>query len=449
LAKFRTKFICSNCGFESIKWLGKCPQCGEWNSFSGEIIETSKQKHNAKHSSTVSLFPINEIITEEERRIKTGISEFDRVLGGGLTIGSVVLIGGEPGIGKSTLVLQAASKIKTKVLYATGEESIQQIKSRASRLKIKSDSLFIIAETDLHLILNTINNEKPEVVIIDSIQTMHDTDFENSPGTVTQIRECTARLMEEAKKNSFTVIIVGHVTKEGVIAGPKILEHIVDTVVHFEGEINSSYRIIRALKNRFGSTNEIGIFEMLETGLSEVKNPGLIFLSDRENNTPGSVVAASVEGTRPLLIEVQALVTHSNFGYPQRVSNGFDQKRLSILLAVIEKRGGYKISANNVFLNMTGGVRIDEPAIDLAVCCSIISSLLDRPIDSSTVIIGEVGLGGEIRSVTNVEKRIIEAEKLDFKRVVIPAKNNKNMNPSNIKIIPVVNLNEAVTILLK
>jgi len=448
LPKFKTKYVCSSCGYESIRWIGKCPQCNEWNTFSEEIIESAKHK-TSKNNISINIFPINEIQHKEENRIKTGMVEFDRVLGGGLIIGSVVLIGGDPGIGKSTLVLQAASKIKLKVLYATGEESIQQIKSRAARLKIKSDSLFIASETDLHRILNTINTEKPEVVIIDSIQTIYNSDFDNSPGTVTQIRECTAKLMEDAKKNDYSVIIIGHVTKEGVIAGPKILEHIVDTVIQFEGEWNSSYRIIRAQKNRFGSTNEIGIFEMHESGLQEVKNPSSIFINKHENDTPGSTISAIIEGTRPLLVEVQALVTHSNFGYPQRVSNGFDQRRLSILLAVIEKRGGYKISANNVFLNMTGGVRVDEPSIDLAVCCSVVSSLLDRHIDNQTVVIGEVGLSGEIRSVSNIEKRIQEAEKLNFKRIVIPSINNPKAKSSNINIIPVNSLIEATSILLK
>ena len=448
MPKFKTKYVCSSCGYESIRWIGKCPQCNEWNTFSEEIIESAKHK-TSKNNISINIFPINEIQHKEENRIKTGMVEFDRVLGGGLIIGSVVLIGGDPGIGKSTLVLQAASKIKLKVLYATGEESIQQIKSRAARLKIKSDSLFIASETDLHRILNTINTEKPEVVIIDSIQTIYNSDFDNSPGTVTQIRECTAKLMEDAKKNDYSVIIIGHVTKEGVIAGPKILEHIVDTVIQFEGEWNSSYRIIRAQKNRFGSTNEIGIFEMHESGLQEVKNPSSIFINKHENDTPGSTISAIIEGTRPLLVEVQALVTHSNFGYPQRVSNGFDQRRLSILLAVIEKRGGYKISANNVFLNMTGGVRVDEPSIDLAVCCSVVSSLLDRHIDNQTVVIGEVGLSGEIRSVSNIEKRIQEAEKLNFKRIVIPSINNPKAKSSNINIIPVNSLIEATSILLK
>ena len=341
--------------------------------------------------------------------------------------GSVILLGGDPGIGKSTLAMQAAANISSNVLYVTGEESPKQIKLRALRLKIKSDNFFILAETNLNNILSSIKEAEPSVVVIDSIQTMHSEQFDNSPGTVTQIRECTSLLMEEAKKGHFAVILIGHVTKEGIIAGPKVLEHIVDTVLQFEGESNHSFRILRSQKNRFGSTNEIGIFEMHENGLAEVKNPSELFLSDREKNVSGSVITASVEGTRPILLEVQALVTPSNYGNPQRVTTGFDSRRLSILLAVLEKRANLRLSANNVFLNMAGGVRIMEPAVDLAVCCSIASSLLDKIIDNKSVMIGEVGLGGEIRSVGNIEKRIQEAEKLGFKRIFIPGNNLKGL----------------------
>ena len=341
--------------------------------------------------------------------------------------------------------MQAASSIKDKVLYVTGEESERQVKIRASRLKVKSDNFYILPETDLNPVIAAINSLKPVLVIIDSIQTMYRSEFENSPGTVTQIRECTALLMEEAKKKHYSVLIIGHVTKEGIIAGPKLLEHIVDTVIQFEGETYHTYRILRSQKNRFGSTNEIGVFEMHEDGLTEVKNPSELFLSERDKETSGSVVTASLEGTRPILIEVQALVTPSNYGNPQRVATGFDQRRLSILLAVLEKRGGYRLSANNVFLNMAGGVKIDEPAVDLAVCCSIASSLLDKTCDNSSVIIGEVGLGGEIRTVSQVEKRIQEAERLGFKKIIIPLNNLKELKRSEkIKIIPVGNLTEAI-----
>ena len=372
------------------------------------------------------------------------------MLGGGLMPGSVTLLGGDPGIGKSTLVMQASSIIKEKVLYVTGEESEKQIKLRAKRLKLESENFYVLAETNMSPVISAMNKLSPSVVIIDSIQTVYRDEFENSPGTITQVRECTSLLMEEAKKKHICIIIVGHVTKEGFIAGPKILEHIVDTVLQFEGESNHTFRILRAQKNRFGNTNEIGIFEMHEQGLTEVKNPSELFLSERERESPGSVVTASMEGTRPLLLEVQALVTPSNYGYPQRVTTGFDQRRLSILLAVLEKRGNYRLSANNVFLNMAGGVKISEPAVDLAVCCAVASSLLDKVADNQAVVIGEVGLGGEIRSVGHIEKRIQEAEKLGFNRVIIPQNSAKNLKKtSSLNIEAVENLSEAINKTLK
>lgn len=447
MSKSKLKYICSNCGYESLRWIGKCPECESWNSFVEELVESGKKKHTASKSA-VAISRINEIIATEEDRIKTNIEEFDRVLGGGLMPGSVVLLGGDPGIGKSTLAMQACANLKTPVLYVSGEESSKQIKLRAERLKITSNDFYVMPETDLHTILDTIENISPSVVVIDSIQTVSLSELDNSPGTMTQIRECTAVLMEEAKKKHFCVIVIGHVTKEGLIAGPKVLEHIVDTVIQFEGEHHHSFRILRAQKNRFGSTNEIGVFEMHEDGLVEVKNPSKLFLSERERKTSGSVVTSSIEGSRPILLEVQALVTPSNFGNPQRVATGFDYRRLAILLAVIEKRAGFRLSANNVFLNMAGGIRITEPAIDLAVCCSIASSLLDKVIDSETVIIGEVGLGGEVRSVGHIDKRIQEAEKLGFKSIIIPSYNYKSEKGSIIKIIPVENLVSAVNKIL-
>jgi len=444
MAKSKIKYVCSNCGYESLRWIGKCPECDNWNTFVEEIIEAPKHQ-KSQYDGKVTLYKITDITAVEEDRIKTGINEFDRVLGGGLMPGSVVLLGGDPGIGKSTLAMQAASAIKDKVLYVTGEESERQVKIRASRLKVKSDDFYILPETDLNPVIAAINTLKPVLVIIDSIQTMYRSEFENSPGTVTQIRECTSLLMEEAKKKHYSVLIIGHVTKEGIIAGPKLLEHIVDTVIQFEGETHHSYRILRSQKNRFGSTNEIGVFEMHEDGLTEVKNPSELFLSEREKETSGSVVTASLEGTRPILLEVQALVTPSNYGNPQRVATGFDQRRLSILLAVLEKRSGFRLSANNVFLNLAGGVKIDEPAIDLAVCCSIASSLLDKTSDNMSVIVGEVGLGGEIRTVSQVEKRIQEAERLGFKKIIIPRNNLKELKQNEkIKIIAVGSLSEAI-----
>ncbi len=448
MSKTKIKYICSNCGYESLRWIGKCPECESWNSFTEEIVETSPRKANISKS-RFSYNKIVDISANEEDRIQTGIIEFDRVLGGGIMPGSVILLGGDPGIGKSTIAMQAAASIKEKVLYVTGEESEKQIKLRSSRLKVKSESFFVQAETELSNILGAIKEIAPSVVIIDSIQTTYRSELENSPGTITQIRECAAMLMEEAKKNHYSVIIIGHVTKEGMIAGPKILEHMVDTVLQFEGESNHSFRILRAQKNRFGSTNEIGVFEMREDGLREVSNPSELFLSEREKQTPGSVVTSSVEGSRPILLEVQALVTPSNFGYPQRVSNGFDQKRLSILLAVLEKRAGVRASVNNVFVNVAGGIRVIEPAVDLAVCVSIASSLIDKVVDNRTIIIGEVGLGGEIRSVGHIEKRIQEAQKLGFKSAIIPTGNLKGIKKSEvIKVIAVDNVKDAITKLL-
>lgn len=443
MSKSKLKYICSNCGYESLRWIGKCPECESWNSFVEELVESGKKKYTASKSST-TLSKINEIIATEEDRIKTNIEEFDRVLGGGLMPGSIVLLGGDPGIGKSTLAMQACANLNAVVLYVSGEESSKQIKLRADRLKINSENFYVMPETDLNTILNTIEKISPSVVVIDSIQTVYLSQLDNSPGTLTQIRECTAALMEEAKKKHFCVIVIGHVTKEGLIAGPKVLEHIVDTVIQFEGEHHHSFRILRAQKNRFGSTNEIGVFEMHEDGLTEVKNPSQLFLSERERKTSGSVVTSSIEGTRPILLEVQALVTPSNFGNPQRVATGFDYRRLAILLAVLEKRAGLRLSANNVFLNLAGGLKITEPAIDLAVCCSIASNLLDKVIDNETVIIGEVGLGGEVRSVGHIDKRIQEAEKLGFKTAIIPSNNEKSLKNSTIKIIPVENLNTAI-----
>jgi len=449
MSKARVKYICSNCGYESLRWLGRCSECYSWNTFTEEIIESFKRNVTTAKT-TVTVSRIDEIYADEKERIKTSIMEFDRVVGGGLMPGSVILLVGDPGIGKSTLAMQIAAKIDEKVLYVTGEESDKQIKLRAARLKLESDEFYVFPESDMGHILASINNVSPAVIIIDSIQTMYRAELENAPGTITQITECTTLLMEEAKKKHYCIIIIGHVTKEGMIAGPKILEHIVDTVIQFEGEPNQSFRILRAQKNRFGSTNEIGIFDMREDGLHEVKNPSELFLNGSERKAPGSVVTSSIEGTRSILLEVQALVTSSNYGYPQRVSTGFDQRRLSILLAVLEKRAKLRVSANNIFVNMAGGVRINEPAVDLAVCCSIASSLFDKAIDNKTVLVGEVGLGGEIRNVNNIEKRISEAEKLGFKEIIIPSGNVKESkrNPK-ISIVPITDLSSAINLLLK
>ena len=444
MAKNKIKYVCSNCGFESLKWQGKCPHCNEWNTFSEEFIESKKNTKKQKVKEE-NIFKLSEVNEHEDIRISTGIIEFDRVLGGGLIIGSVILIGGDPGIGKSTLVMQAASSTKAKILYVTGEESVKQINLRAKRLNVNDDNILILSETDVDIITSAIDKVKPEVVIIDSIQTMQKPEYDNAPGTLTQIRECTNFLMNLAKTLNFSVILIGHVTKEGFLAGPKVLEHIVDTVLQFEGEKNYSYRILRAQKNRFGNTNEIGIFEMHDDGLTEVKNPSQIFLSERNEDVTGAVVTASIEGSRPVLLEVQALVTPTNFGNPQRVTTGFDYRRLSILLAVLEKRAGFRLSTHNVFLNIAGGIKIDEPAIDLAVCAAVASSLKNQSAKHNFVVLGEVGLGGEIRSVGYIEKRIQEAEKLGFENVIVPKNNIKNLKTkNNIKLISVDNISEAI-----
>jgi len=443
MSKTKIKYICSNCGYETLKWLGKCPSCNEWNTFSEELVEERRGRRIKKHETAVS--KLSDISHEEDQRIKTGIDEFDRVLGGGLMPGSVTLLGGDPGIGKSTLVIQAAAKINNTVLYVTGEESVKQINIRAKRLGLESEDLLLLAETDLTIIKDAIKKNDPFVVIIDSIQTVYDPDLENSPGTITQIRESTAELLQLAKGTNCSIIIIGHVTKDGFIAGPKVLEHIVDTVLQFEGEKNYSYRILRAQKNRFGSTNEIGVFDMRDDGLHEVKNPSEIFIGEREKEISGSIITSSIEGTRPVLLEVQALVTPSHFGNPQRVATGFDYRRLSILLAVLEKRAALRLSSSNVFLNMAGGIKIEEPAIDLAVCCAIASSLKNISASSGFVVVGEVGLGGEVRSVNHIEKRIQEAEKLGFEQIILPKSNLKSVsNKNRIKIHPVENILEAI-----
>lgn len=449
MAKLRTKYICSECGYETIKWLGKCPTCDNWNTFTEELVE-DKKREVKKYITNTETFKLSYNSNEKEVRLKTNIEEFDRVLGGGLISGSVILLGGDPGIGKSTLVLQAASKINASVLYVTGEESLNQISGRAKRLKVNPDSISVLPETNLDYILSAIEKEDPKFVIIDSIQTIYKPDLQNAAGTITQIRESTSELMKLAKSKGCSIIVVGHVTKDGMIAGPKVLEHIVDTVLQFEGEKNHSYRILRSQKNRFGSTNEIGIFDMNESGLEEVKNPSEIFLSSRETEVTGSVITCSIEGSRPILLEVQALVTPSAYGNPQRVTTGFDIRRLSILLAVLEKRAGFRLSNQNVFLNIAGGIKIDEPAIDLAVCAAVASNFKDKFADSKAVVLGEVGLGGEVRSISNIEKRIQEAEKLGFEKIIVPTSSLKSIKSKNkIKIIGSSDISSALNHILR
>ena len=443
MSKLKIKYVCSSCGYESLKWLGKCPECDEWNTFSEELVDVKKTIPSL--ITALTIVKLDEIVETEEKRIKTNISEFDRVLGGGFMQGSVVLIGGDPGIGKSTLVMQSASSIIGKVLYVSGEESTSQLNQRAKRLKIRTSNLYVLAVTEIELIESAINKINPDVVIIDSIQTMQRAELDNAPGTVTQIRESANQIMQLAKSKNFVAVLVGHITKEGYIAGPKLLEHMVDAVLQFEGDRNHNYRILRSLKNRFGGTNEIGIFEMHDDGLTEVKNPSEIFLSEHSADSTGSVITATIEGSRPVLLEVQALVTPSNYGNPQRVATGFDYKRLSILLAVLEKRVKLRLSSANVFINIAGGLKIYEPAADLAVCCSIVSSFKDKSCKEGFVAIGEVGLGGEIRSVSQIEKRIQEAEKLGFTSIIIPKTNYKSVKGKySINVIPVKNIFDAL-----
>lgn len=448
MSKIRIKYICTNCGYDSLKWIGKCPSCEEWNTFTEEVHEKNRPKR--VESNNLNISQLGEVIENEGNRIETNISEFDRVLGGGFIEGSVVLIGGDPGIGKSTLIMQAAAKIESKVLYVSGEESVSQINIRSKRLKLESKNFYVLAEVELSIIEAAIEKINPDLVVIDSIQTIQRAELDNAPGTITQIRECASYIMQLSKKNNFVSVLIGHITKEGYIAGPKILEHMVDTVLQFEGERNHNYRILRSLKNRFGGTNEIGIFEMHDTGLSEVANPSEIFLSEHNEETTGSVITATLEGSRPVLLEVQALVTPSNYGNPQRVATGFDYKRLSILLAVLEKRSKLRLSSANVFVNMAGGLKIFEPAADLAVCCAIASSFKDIKSKDGFVAIGEVGLGGEIRSVNQIDKRIQEAEKLGFTSILIPKSSFKSVKGKyNSQIIPISDINSGLKEILK
>ncbi|MFQ5798375.1 MAG: DNA repair protein RadA [Bacteroidota bacterium] len=446
------KYVCQSCGYESPRWIGKCPNCAEWNTFVEELRVKGKDKAaRRKARAETAAVPLSRVDKLAEARITTGIVEFDRVLGGGIVPGSVVLLGGDPGIGKSTLMMQMASCLTDRVtLYVTGEESVKQIKLRSDRLKFPaSERVLLLAETNLELILDVIEQGQPDLVIVDSIQTMYRPELESAPGSVGQVRETTASLMRVAKTKGISVFVVGHVTKEGVIAGPKVIEHMVDTVLQFEGERHYAYRILRAVKNRFGSTNEIGIFEMRETGLEEMKNPSEVFLSERSYGASGSTVVASMEGTRPILVEVQALVTPTSYGMPQRNSTGLDYRRLALLLAVLEKRVGLRLGMHDVFVNIVGGVRIDEPAVDLGIATSIVSSLRDIPVDSQSVAVGEIGLAGEIRTIGQIEKRVLEAKKLGFKRVIVPKNNLKGLKVNTeIQVVGVDRIDKAMEELL-
>jgi DNA repair protein RadA/Sms len=437
MAKVKSSFFCQSCGAQSGKWIGKCPSCGEWNTYVEEVLQ-KEEKGNWKSTSTqISNKPkiIHEISYSEEHRIITSDEELNRVLGGGIVPGSIVLIGGEPGIGKSTLLLQIAlNLVKYKVLYVSGEESEQQTKMRAERLGIKGNNCFILTETSTQNIFKQIEILQPEILIVDSIQTLHSSFIESGAGSISQVRECTAELLKYAKETGTPVFLIGHITKEGTLAGPKVLEHMVDTVLQFEGDRHMVYRILRTTKNRFGSTSELGIYEMSGVGLREVSNPSEILISQREEELSGITIGATLEGNRPLLIEIQSLVSPANYGTPQRSSTGFDAKRLNMLLAVLEKRGGFRLGTQDVFLNIAGGLRVEDPAIDLAVCASIASSYNDKFIPNYICFAGEVGLGGEIRAVTRIESRISEAEKLGFKEIFISKYNKKGLDLSKFKI---------------
>ncbi|MCL1948952.1 MAG: DNA repair protein RadA [Turicibacter sp.] len=454
--KTKTAFFCQECGTESIKWVGKCPGCGEWNTMVEELKPTKAQVAQEKRGFVASVGMtkpqrLKDIETQEDARIKTSYSELNRVLGGGIVKGSLVLCGGEPGIGKSTLLLQTAHDLATKkvsVLYVSGEESARQIKLRAERLGALDEELYIYAETDLTLIERQIQQIKPQFVIIDSIQTIHMPDVTSAPGSISQVRECTGQLMKLAKLGGISIFIVGHVTKEGNIAGPRLLEHMVDTVLYFEGDRHHTYRILRAVKNRFGSTNEIGIFDMKEEGLAEVVNASEVFLEDRSHGLPGTAIMASIEGTRPILVEIQSLLTPTNYGNPKRMASGVDNNKVSLILAVLEKRMGFFLQNQDSYLKVTGGVKLDEPAVDLAVVASIVSSYKDKTTPSGDVYIGEVGLTGEIRRVSRIEDRVKEAQKLGFTRAIVPKKNLSGWTfPDNMEIVGVDTIAQAVKVM--
>ena len=446
-SKIKTVYICNQCGYESAKWFGQCPGCGEWNTMTEEVKSVSAKQSAVSRASVANALSLDEITADESIRYKTGFKELDRVLGGGLVNGSLVLLSGDPGIGKSTILLQICQSLgeNLKVLYVTGEESAQQIKLRAKRLGVTTANLFIMCENNVQSIVEYVSVNKPDIMFIDSIQTMTIEEINSSAGSVTQIRESTSAFMRCSKSLNIPTIIVGHVNKDGNIAGPKVLEHIVDCVLYFEGERHLSYRILRAVKNRYGSTNEIGVFEMTDNGLSEVENPSLMLISGKPKNTSGSCITCVMEGSRPILAEVQGLVSASGYGNPRRMSNGFDYNRMAMILAVLEKRAGYFFGNCDAYINIVGGLKVEEPASDLSVALALISSLKDTPVNDETIAFGELGLGGELRSITCCEQRIKEAGRLGFKRCIIPKQNlNKLSNiKGDIEIIGVRNVNEA------
>ena len=442
--KQKSVYVCSECGGQFPKWSGKCPLCGEWNTIAEEIVTVQRAGSSVVRRAEITT--MDGIDTGAETRYLTGIGELDRVLGGGIVPGGLMLIGGDPGIGKSTLLLQICGHLSEKfhILYVSGEESARQIKLRAERLSVGGENLLLLCETDMDAILEAIRTEKPDVVIVDSIQTVSLSEVASSPGSVTQVRECASALMREAKQNDIPIFIVGHVNKDGAIAGPKVMEHIVDCVLYFEGDPHSNYRMLRCAKNRYGSTNEIGVFEMQDIGLCEVENPSMMLLSGRPKNVSGTCVACVMEGTRPLLAEVQGLVSPTGFGNPRRMSTGFDGNRLALLLAVLEKRAGYFFSNLDTYLNVIGGLRLDEPAADLPVALALISGLKDKPMDEGVVAFGEIGLAGELRAVSGAEQRIAEAARLGFTRIIVPAHTLKTLHGSYpIEVIGAATVREA------
>jgi DNA repair protein RadA/Sms len=455
MSKVKTAFFCSNCGYESAKWLGKCPACNQWNTFIEEVVERNQKEKNfwkdisgERQTSKAKLLDAVENIKEE--RLITNDAELNRTLGGGIVAGSIVLLAGEPGIGKSTLLLQDALHLQNTItLYISGEESEQQIKMRANRLNIRNENFYILTETSLSVIFTEIKKLQPSLVVIDSIQTLQSDNIDATPGSIAQVRECAASLQRFAKETYTPVFIIGHITKDGSIAGPKILEHMVDTVLQFEGDQHYSYRILRTLKNRFGSTSELGIYEMMSTGMRMVNNPSEIFINQKEEVLSGSAIAAGMEGLRPLLIETQALVTQSVYGTPQRTTSGIDSRRLQLLLAVLEKRGGFHFGVKDVFVNIAGGLRIEDPSTDLAIICALLSSYDDAPLSPNICFAGEIGLNGEIRAVNRVEQRIAEAEKLGFEKIYIAPFNKKALNKTqyNIDVIDVGKVDELYRLL--
>ncbi len=441
MSKIKKSFFCQSCGTESVKWVGQCPSCSQWNTFVEELTQKDNSKNNDvwkdynDEKRITKTIPLSEIKSSEERRLPTSDAELNRVLGGGIVPGSLVLVAGEPGIGKSTLFLQNGLWLKdVSVLYVSGEESEQQIKMRADRLGLKNENFYLLTETSTQTIFQEIKKLKPQLVIVDSIQTLHTPFIDSSPGSVSQIRECAAEFQRFAKETNTPVFLIGHITKDGSIAGPKILEHMVDTVLQFEGDRHYAYRILRTLKNRFGSTAELGIYEMTDEGMRGVLNPSEILITQKEDQLSGIAIAATIEGMRPLLIEVQALVTQSVYGTPQRTVSGFDLRRLQLLLAVLEKRGGFHFGMKDVFLNIAGGIKVEDPSIDLAVICSLLSSYEDVPLPQHICFAGEVGLSGEIRAVNRIDQRIAEAEKLGFEKIIVSKYNQKGLSKQKFKI---------------